>query len=472
MFHFRWISLLLLFAAVLSGPASARSMPPVPPRQPPTPDSLPDPIPESGDQPLLVVLVDFPDLPGTLNGSDWVDYFFGLGGFADYFREISYNQLSYAALNGDIVGADGRLNDAIDAYVRLPNPITYYANGQYGYDMTAFPHNNGGVVRDALHALESAGFNFAPYATNGMVENLVVIFAGVNYGYTGDPYGSLEATAYRLADAGLNEEFITSGGQRFNNYTFCPELYASGGISRVGLCAHEHGHGLGMFDLYNTFWSTTGVGLVDLMGYGLYGADQSGAAPFHPGALTKEWLGWSFPITLLEGTYTITLDPAEQSDDFIRLHPRANPASNEYFLLENRQPTGFDAGWQEAGLCPGLLIWHIDRSIASQYAVVNRVNAQGCPVGYDCPAHPGVILVEADGNYDMLNGTDRGECQDTWMVGQTWDDASIPSARLWNGSTSHLSVSVLAEAGGVLTLAIEMQAVHLDYSAFLPLVTR
>lgn len=468
------LSLLLLLAAALPGPASARSLPPGPPGNPPSPVSITDPIPIRGDQSLLVVLVDFPDLPGTLNGTAWVNYFFNLGGFADYFREVSYNQLNYDAANGDIVGADGLLNEAIDAYVRLPNPITYYANGQYGYDMTSFPQNNGGVVRDALQALENAGFDFSPYANaiGGMVENLVVIFAGANYGYTGDANGSLEATAYRLADAGLGGEFVSSGGQRFNNYTFCPELYGFGGISRVGLCAHEHGHSLGMYDLYNTSWSTTGVGFMDLMGYGLYGADLSGSVPFQPGAVTKERLGWSLPSTLPASTYIIMLDPAEQSDDIIRLYPRADPGSGEYFLLENRQPVGFDSGWEDAGLCPGLLIWHVDRNIVDQYDDANLVNTQYCADGDDCPPHPGVVLVEADGNYDMLNSANRGECEDTWMVGQTWDDASIPSSRLWNGGASHLSVTVLAESGGVLTLDIEVQAVYLEYNFFLPVVTR
>lgn len=470
----RILVVLMLLSMVLAGSAKGSEGGLSVSLLPPNPGSIPDPIPRFGEQPLLVLLVDFPDLAGRFDGQDWERYFFENDGFADFFREASYGKLIYAEQESSIVGAKGDKDARVNAYIRLPEDIDYYANGQYGYDMNAFPRNNGGVVRDALVELDEVGFDFSPYANpdSGMVENLVVIFAGLNYMYTGNAYTSLEATAYRLADAGLGGEYVSRGGQRFNNYTICPELYMDGGISRLGLCAHEHGHGLGMYDLYNTTWATTGVGFMDLMGYGLYGADRSGSMPFLPSAVTKEWLGWSDASEYLEGTRTVWLYPAEYINSSIRLYPRGDPTSKEYFLLENRQPMGFDANWEQAGLCPGLLIWHIDENITDQYAGVNRVNAQGCVPGADCPAHPGVVLVEADGNYDMLTGFNLGECDDTWTVGQTWDDVSTPSARLWDGSASRLAVSVVAEYSGILTLAIDVQPLLLNNSIFLPVISR
>ncbi len=476
MMRTRMLVFLLLLSMVVPGSAEGSGRGLTSSQLPPDPGSISNPIPRLGDQPLLVLLVDFLYLPGRFDGRDWEAYFFDAGGFVDFFWKASYGQLRYSAQKTAIVGAMGEKDAMVDAYIRLPNRITYYANGQYGYDMDAFPRNNGGVVYHALLELDRMGFDFSPYANpySGMVENLVVIFAGLNYMYTGNAYTSLEATAYRLADAGLGGEYVSRAGQRFNNYTICPELYSDGGISRVGLCAHEHGHGLGMYDLYNTAWTTTGVGLMDLMGYGLYGADWSGSIPFLPSVVTKEWLGWSEPVEYLEGTRTVWLYPAEEYNDFIRLYPRGDPTSDEYFLLENRQPRGFDAGWEQAGLCPGLLIWHVDRSIVSQYATVNQVNAQGCAAGVDCPAHPGVVLVEADGNYDMLTSSNLGECDDTWTAGRTWDDVSTPSARLWDGRASRLAVTVLGfyKDSDILELAIDVQPLSLDYSLFLPVITR
>lgn len=437
---------------------------------PPTPGSIPDPLPRKSDQPLLIVLVDFPDKSGSFTGNDWVTYFFDTGGFIDYFEEISAGQLHYF---GDVIGATGKRNTSITAYVRLDNPITYYANQAYGFDMNpgVFPRNNGGVVRDALLKLDQAGFDYSPYADPGSrtIENLLVIFAGSNYGYTRDAVHSLEATAFRLSEAGLTEGFSTWDGYFVDNYTFCPEKRGSLEIlqASLGICAHEHGHGLGMFDLYNqAWWVSTGVGYYDLMAYGAYGADN-GQHPFHPSVVTKAYLGWVEPQTFSPGEYTITLSPAETSTDFLLLYAGDDPNSREYFLLENRQPLAFDINWQSAGLCPGLLIWHVDQEIVEAYALSNLVNTQGLA---GSPEHPGVVLVEADGRYDMLNAPyTYGECSDTWQPGQVFNDLSIPSARRWDGQSSHISVEVLGQnQDGSLNLHIILPV--LEQRIFLPLV--
>jgi immune inhibitor A len=436
--------------------------------------SIQDPLPRSGDQPLLVILTDFSDKAGSLGGADWTNFFFGTDGFAAYYEEISGGSLRYLETLGSIVGAEGKLDDAITAYVRLPNPITYYADNQYGYNMEDFPHNDGGVVRDALAKLDAAGFDFSPYADpdTNKVENLVVIYAGANYGYTRDAAGSLEATAFTLTDSGLPGGYTSADGQKFDNYTFCPELYGGGsGIAKIGICAHEHGHALGMFDLYDQGYQTSGVGSYDLMSYGAYGGDYSGSHPFHPSGYTKQFYGWAGVEVAPTGTYTVTLSPAETSTSFLRLYPDGDTSSPEYFVLENRQALGFDADWAGAGLCTGLLIWHIDETITEAYALINLVNSPGYFGG---PPHQGVIVVEADGNYDLIKPPRTfGECSDTWEVGRTWNDNTTPNATLWDGSPSNLSVHVLEERpDGSLVLSLRVGAVVYDKIAFLPLVSK
>ena len=123
-------------------------------------------MPQVGDQKLLILLVDFSDQPGLFIGQQWQQSFFGAGGFTDYFAETSYNQLRYT---GDIVGMNGDapvVNSPAVHYIRLPNPISYYADGRYGFKTGAaqFPRNNVGVVSHALQALDDAGFDFTPYA--------------------------------------------------------------------------------------------------------------------------------------------------------------------------------------------------------------------------------------------------------------------------------------------------------------------
>lgn len=448
-----------------------------PPRLQWSVQSIQDPLPSTGEQPLLVILADFPDKAGTLTGQDWVNYFWGAEGFNAFYKEVSYGELSYPGEIGDVVGAGGTKDEAISAYVRMPQPITYYANNYFGYNTSTFPQNLGGVVHDALQTLDVAGFDFSPYEDplTHQVENLIVVFAGANYGYTQDAKNSLEATAYTLADMGLGHPYTSSGGQLFDNFTFCPELYGGtgSGIAKIGICSHEHGHALGMFDLYNLSYQTSGVGYFDLMGYGAYGSD-AGTHPFHPNAFVKDYYGWTALSDLGPGTYSLTLAPVELGANGIRLYPDGNTSSKEYFVLENRQALGYDMGWTGAGLCTGLVIWHIDGTIVEAYALSNLVNSPGYVGG---PAHPGVLVVEADGNFDMIKvnfppSLNYGQCSDTWAVGRTWDDNTTPNARLWDGTTSNLSVRVKDEIDGSLNLVVRVGALVYDQIAFLPMVKK
>jgi len=457
------------------------------PAIPPPPDggigvppmSLPDwgieaignPIPRTGDQKLLIILADFSDRAGLFTGQAWRQFFFGAGGFSDYYKETSYNRLRYT---GDVVGLSGGvpvLNGSNVAYVRLPNPLTYYADGMYGFKIGPgqFPRNNGGVVYHALQALNTAGFDFSPYANpvTKMVENLVVVFAGSSHAYTGDAVNSLRPTAYRLTWAG-GGKYTSSGGEVFDNYTFCPDQYGNltGQIDRIGVCGHEQGHGLGMPDLYDFSYTTSGTGKFDMMSYGTYGT-TSGQRPFHFGAFSKDFVGWITPTVFFSGSHFIKLEPAESGANFIKLYPQGNTTSTEYFLLENRRPIGFDQDWLSASLCAGLVIWHVDQNIVQNYP--NNVNTLPSAGG---PPHQGVIVVEADGRFDMLKPPiNYGQCSDTWAVGRTWDVNSTPDSKLWSGTDSRLSLTVLSESSGSVLLLVTVGDSTLR-KVYLPLVQR
>jgi immune inhibitor A len=453
-------------------------------RQPQLPHSIPAPMPRMGDQKLLVVLADFPDLPGTIPGAQWKQFFFGASNsFAAYYKEVSYNQLRYS---GDIVGiASGSpaVNSDAVAYVRLPNPITYYADGLYGYKVGAaqFPKNNAGVVVHAVQALETAGFDFTPYAnpTTKVLDNLVVIFAGQVFAYSQDKDRTLQATGYAIA-LSRGTVHTTTNGITVNNFTFCHELNGPAAIAKLGICAHEHGHSLGMPDLYDFSFTTTGVGNFDLMSYGTYGFNQ-GVSPQHFGAFSKGFLQWLTFTLPLSGTSVMELQPAETHSNVIKLVPNGNTSSKEYFLLENRQPLGFDSDFDGTGqslkLCRGLVIWHVDENIISTQILPNLVNTLPSAGG---PPHQGVVIVEADGDQRMitppLNSASYGVCGDTWAVGRSWNDSTLPNAKLWDGSNSGLQVTVMSQISNTLTLSITAQGGApppiLDKAVFLPLLRK
>jgi M6 family metalloprotease-like protein len=419
-----------------------------------------NPIPRSGNQKMLVILADFPDRAGLFSGQQWQQFFFGPGGFRDYFLETSYNQLVYS---GDIAGISAGtpvVNSAGVAYVRMPNPISYYANGNFGFLMGPqyFPRNNGGVVMHALFALDQAGFDFSPYANPAtqQVENLLVVFAGQTYAVSRDPENSLEATAYALLWA-AGQVYVSTAGQTFNNFTFCPEIAGTLGVlATIGVCAHEHGHALGMFDLYDYSYTTTGAGNFDLMAYGTFGASLTGQRPYHLGAFSKTMFGWVEPVQFGPGSFTYHLPAIETSATVLKFNPRGQETSKEYFLLENRQPVGFDQDWVQGGLCPGLVIWHVDENILEQYPYKeNTVSLPGSP------PHPGVIVVEADGRYDMIRPPQNfGECSDTWAVGSTWNAFSTATSNLWDGTSSGLTVTVVSHdpTTGEIELSIHVSS--------------
>ncbi len=414
-----------------------------------------EPANPHGEQQLLILLVDFPDRPGTVTGEAWQFFFFGSGGFSHYFIENSYGQLRY---RGDVVGMlDGRpeINHPEANYIRLDHPVSFYADNYYGFG-SQFPRNTSGVTFHALQKLDEAGFDFAPYADEeGKIANVIVIFAGQPYDDSKDSNQHLQQSSYALIFS-ENGPFVSSGGQEINSFASCSELqYYQELIATIGICVHEFGHLLGMFDLYDLTYTTSGIGPFGLMGHGVWGSGNEGRRPFHFSAYSKIKFGWVEPTVMTQSTATVELRPVENYPDIIKLYPYGDTDSQEYFLLENRQPIGFDRDWLNVGLCSGLLIWRIDENIIDDpevYGINNWSEAEWAP------PHPGVMLVEADGEFELINPpyTQSGECEDSWQVGQTWGVDTNPSSQLWNGAESGLSVSVLGEENGVLSLEISI----------------
>ena len=220
-----------------------------------------------------------------------------------------------------------------------------------------------------------------------------------------------------------------------------------------------------MPDLYDFSYTTSGDGYFDIMAYGTFGS-TGGQRPFHFGAFSKEFFSWITPTVASLGTMTVTLAASESGPNLIKLYPNGNTSSQEYFLLENRRPIGFDQDWLSAGLCAGLVIWHVDQNIVQNYPyAVNTLASAGGP------PHQGVVVVEADGGFNMINPPiNYGQCGDTWAVGRTWNANSTPNSNLWDGSSSNLSVTVVSESSGSLTLSITIPT--RSFRVYLPSVSK
>jgi len=206
-----------------------------------------------------------------------------------------------------------------------------------------------------------------------------------------------------------NEGYVTQtprapGGDsdwiRILDYTIQPVTSCSfDAPNTIGVFAHELGHGFGLPDLYGVGGAHSGIGNWGLMGTGSWGCNgASPQLPCHMSAWSKSILGWVDVETLPPGTdlETVSLPPVETSRTVYRMD--SGDGSGEYFLLENRQRTGFDQNLYS----PGLLVWHIDPATIASGWPINGVNSD--------PNRLGVWLRQADGADDLARpGGGRGD---------------------------------------------------------------
>lgn len=117
---------------------------------------------------VIVVLVDFPDkqFSSAQTATHFKDLWFGVGNNSvnDFYQDASNKIVSIA---GEVAGP-----------YRMPHPITYYANSNYGIGYSA--PNSRNLATDAANAAKGS-INFSKYDNDGdgTVETFVIIHAGM-----------------------------------------------------------------------------------------------------------------------------------------------------------------------------------------------------------------------------------------------------------------------------------------------------
>ena len=321
------------------------------------------PMPSSGKVRLLAICIDYPDQAQTHD----LDYFLGLfngphkgRSFSEYFKENSYGKLDISV---DVVG-----------WTRAKNNHKFYSQGQRGFEGAR------DLVAEAIDAAEARGVDFSRYDNNndGNVDGIIVIHAGPGAEEAADDsyvWSHRWAIPSRYYD-----------GRNISDYMIQPELRFGERIN-IGIFCHEFGHLLGLPDLYDTNeenGTDSGIGHWGLMARGGWGGQE--AIPSGLSAWSKSALEWA-EVQDITGQYgAYTLAAASKNNNFFKI---STPQANEYFLLENRQKTGFDADLPGAGMA----IWHIDENKTVQYPQSNQVNGD--------TNRKGVDLEEADGRDEL-----------------------------------------------------------------------
>jgi M6 family metalloprotease-like protein len=368
----------------------------------------PLPAVPSGDVTGLCLLVQFPDVPGTISQQEVDNYcnqpgytgFGNNGSVFDYYVKNSANRLRYRNL--------------VAPYFTAAHNRAHYTDENIPY-----PQRAKELINEALTHLKASGFDFSPLTTDGsgFVFALNVFYAGptVNNWSKGLwPHASALGTAFQASPTKkLRDYQITNMGTQLTLRTFC----------------HESGHMVCDFpDLYDYGGEGNGVGHYCLMCFG--GNDKN---PVEVSAYLKNEAGWATSLTTMQPSTTYAL-PAG-SNDFL-IHPK-NAA--EYFILENRQRTGRDAALPDAGLA----IWHVDENGSNN-------NEQMTP-----SLHYELSLEQADGQFNLEkrnNGGDAGDLFDAAASSPRFGINTLPDSRWWDGTDSGLEITAISASAPVVNV--------------------
>ena len=254
------------------------------------------------------------------------------GSVRDYFRAQSNGQFD---LSFDIAGP-----------VTLPQKYSYYgANDSGGNDKNAEQ-----MIVDALNAIGDTT-DFSPYDWDGdkEVEEVFVLYAGYGEADSEDE-NTVWPHMYTLDDARLK---YSKGGYKVNVYACSNEVSYTNEVAGIGTVCHEFSHCMGFPDVYDTsYGGNYGMQEYDLMDMGSYNGDSFQPANYT--AYERMTCGWTIPVELKADTVVNNMASlTDHGQTYIIYNP---DYKNEYYMLENRQPTGFDASLPGFGM----LITYID----------------------------------------------------------------------------------------------------------------
>lgn len=371
-----------------------------------------------------VVLIQYPDFFASQTAASFTDLmnqanYNGTGSFRDYYQQISYGNLT---VNATVVG-----------WYTAPNNRVFYKNGP-GQPSNASVKPARQLVRSAVDLAEAGGTNWAPYDNDGdgLVDVVFVVHQGPG-AECGNP-AYIWSHAFYLND-GVDNFSVTYDTKLIDRYIIQPEISCTGGHIEIGVFCHEFGHVLGLPDLYDTDYSSAGIGNWDLMASGSYGGNGSTPEkPSHMSAWSKIELGWVAPTVVGTTTVGTSIPQVETSPTVFKLWTNGMPM-NEYFLIENRQKTGFDVNLPTAGLA----IWHVDATKAD-----NRDEA-----------HKLLDLEEADGLAQMdASSNNRGDAGDLYpgsTVNRNFDGGTNPNSNDYAGAATQVCVDNVSNSAATMT---------------------
>lgn len=384
--------------------------------------------PTVGKGRCLVLLVEFTDRQFSL-GKDYHERLLNEEGFSE-------NGTTGCARDYYLSQSNGQFDPHFD----LIGPIMMsHSTSYYGSDgiMGQTDEYVGKMIKEACQkAHDDFNVDFSQYDgdDDGSVDMIYVIYAG--YGqHAGGGANTIWPHKYQLSGFGIE---LSLNGKSIDVYACSSELFGNSGTqsSGIGTICHEFGHVLGLADHYNTADATDyKLGSYDIMDYGSYNND--GKTPPYYNAFERMTLGWLTPEELTTPTDGVVLNNIGDSNQAY-LIATSNP--DEFYLLENRQKTG----WDRYIPSDGMMITHVDYDEnAWNYNTVNNNTA-----------HPRFCIIPADNSlaYDIIAEKET-EKYDLYPItsNNSFTDNSVPAAKPWNGETLDKWVTDIAKDNGIVS---------------------
>jgi len=385
----------------------------------------------SGTVKILVVLMSFKDIAFTKTTADFNNLFNQTGyntnnnqsSVKEYFEANSYGKFS---MTFDVKGP----------YVASNN------RAYYGKDVGGTAGNDqrpDSLVQEAVRAIHTSdpSFSFAGYRA------ISVIFAGNGQEFTGITTDAIWSH---------QNDFNPPSYCSINHYLCTPELYANSTniTCTMGVLCHELNHVIGAPDYYDVNYDNSGdgdypgTGVWDLMAGGSWnsiGSHYYGTCPPNLTLYQKYRYGWITPTTL---TAPATISNMAANGTKGEAYIITTPTQGEYYLLENRQQSGYDSSLPGHGL----MIYHIAKYADDLFYNLNTTAPQKVyPVCASATENPSSTVA----SYGNINS---GGCPFPGTSAKTsFTDSTTPSTKAWNGSDCLKPITDIAESGGRISFS-------------------
>jgi len=394
---------------------------------------LDSPAPRRGrlPTPIPVLLVEWsagPRLPG-LSSAAVHSLFFGAGpSLQDYYARSSFGRY--------------QVQGETSAWLQMPRPFDFYADGRRGIG-GAYPRNARALVEDAVRAADSQ-VDFSRFDNDGpdgiaasgdddgFVDALVVVHAGGTAETSGDAEDLLSHCWF------TEHSVETDDGVSVWRYALV------GATSPLGVRSHEFGHLLGLADLYDRNAQSRqgpgGLGDWSLMGSGSWLGDGEQPADLDaPSKIELEFVDPIVPRTNATGL-ALVASSAGVPPTIYRVWSHGL-FGLQYFVIENRRPTGLDARLPGGGM----LVYHVDLTRATN----------------DGGSGARVRLLQADGRDDLGGYANPGDAGDAWPGSGSQccrlDATTQPNTRAVDGSDTEIAIANISSPTGTMHFDLQVE---------------